>query len=116
MSTFTPTSKSQIIAGFTFWLVIWSLIIKLDKVAQLFRVDKWITSKRVLDWIAANKVLALVCSEFINMLIHDVSTASGTCMLIGGTACNTLMIFVVLPIARMCGHSKQQPVMYRRGD
>lgn len=107
MKVFTPTASSQFIAGFTFWAVIWSLIIKIDKLAKLAKLDRWISSKKILDWINENKVLALLCSEFVNFCLHDPSTASGTTTLIGGTLFNSLMIFVFMPFRNLFGQRRE---------
>jgi hypothetical protein len=98
MTVFTPTSKSEMIAGAGFWAVVWSLIFHIDELAKLCRVDQWVNSEEILTWINSHKALSLIISELVNMLTHKVETASGVSVMIGGTMFNTIMIFVFLPI------------------
>jgi hypothetical protein len=98
MSTFTPSATSSGIAGFTFWGMCWTALAKIDKIAELFHVSRWVKSKNVFGWILKNKALSILCSEIVNYSIHGVQSTLGVTFAIGGTVCNALMIFIGLPV------------------
>ena len=94
----TPSSTSSGLAGFTFWGMIWLTICELDAVAKLLCVNSFVSSRAVLRWVLNNKSVSLICTELVNYGIHGVTNSIAVTFAIGGTTCNALMIFIVLPI------------------
>lgn len=101
--TLTPTAQSSAIAGFALWLVGWMTFFKFDKVPY---VGSWFSQERVIGWISANKVLTLLITEIFNFGVHGVSNPASVTFALGGTAFNTLMIFVLLPFRQVL-HRRQ---------
>jgi hypothetical protein len=95
--TLTPTIQSSAIAGFALWLVGWATLFKIDKlpfVERFFRRDK------IIEWILNNKVLTLLCTEIFNFGVHGISNPTSVTFALGGTAFNSLMIFLLLPLSQ----------------
>lgn len=95
--TLTPTAQSSAIAGFALWLVGWMTFFKID---HLPFVGKFVNKERCIQWILKNKVLTLLCTEIFNFGVHGISNPASVTFALGGTAFNSLMIFVFLPFGR----------------
>ena len=63
----TPTFVGLLLAGATFWTLIWAAIHKLDEIPY---IKEYTSTQQVLDWIEDNKGLALVITEGINFVLH----------------------------------------------
>lgn len=98
----TPSSKSAGIAGGVFWAMIWAAIGHLDDIAELLRLPRrFFSSRRILAWVNDHKGVSIVCTELVNYGIHGVKDSTGVTFAIGGTVCNILFVFCVLPILNL---------------
>jgi len=104
----TPTAQSSAIAGFALWLVGWATFFKLD---HLPLVGRFVNRDRCTEWILKNKVLTLLCTEIFNFGVHGVSQATSVTFALGGTAFNTLMIFVLLPLFKWRGRKSNKRIL-----
>lgn len=95
--TLTPTAQSSAIAGFALWLVGWMTFFKVD---HLPFVGRFVNKERCIQWIMQNKVLTLLCTEIFNFGVHGISNPASVTFALGGTAFNSLMIFVFLPFSQ----------------
>lgn len=93
----TPTAQSSAIAGFALWLVGWMTFFKID---HLPFIGRFVNKERCIDWIMANKVLTLLITEIFNFGVHGISNATSVTFALGGTAFNSLMIFMFLPVSQ----------------
>ena len=91
----TPTAQSSAIAGFALWLVGWMIFFKVD---HLFYIGRFVNKDRAVQWILNNKVLTLLCTEIFNFGVHGISNPASVTFALGGTAFNSLMIFLFLPL------------------
>lgn len=110
----TPSSKSAFIAGASLSVIAWISMFKLDELAKLFRVNRWIRKQVILEWIDENKSLALLLTEFINFGVHGVTNSESVTFAVGSTVTNALMIFVFLPLRMMKIKRKVGPVVIKR--
>jgi hypothetical protein len=94
----TPSATSSGMAGFTFYLLMWLSVFKLDSLAKLLHLDGWISSKAIIRWVLKNKALTLLFTEAFNFSVHGITQAIAVTFAIGGTVCNATMVFIVLPI------------------
>jgi len=97
MSMFTPTASSSFFAGVGLWGVIWSAVYKIESVAKIVGLGRWVNKEKILAWISGHKVVALLATEAINFGVHGIENPNSTTMALGGTITNLAMIFVVLP-------------------
>jgi hypothetical protein len=95
--TLTPTAQSSAIAGFALWLVGWMTFFKMD---HLPFIGRFVNKERAIQWILKNKVLTLLCTEIFNFGVHGISNPASVTFALGGTAFNSLMIFLFLPLSR----------------
>jgi hypothetical protein len=93
--TLTPTAQSSAIAGFALWLVGWATFFKMEKVPLLGR---FVNQEKATEWISDNKILTLLITEIFNFGVHGISNPASVTFALGGTAFNTLMIFLFLPL------------------
>ena len=98
MSMFTPTASSSFFAGIGLWGVVWSAVYKIESVAKLFGLGRFVNKERILAWMNSNRVVTLLTTEIINFGTHSPENPNSTAMALGGTLLNVIMIFVVLPI------------------
>lgn len=98
MSMFTPTASSSFFAGIGLWSVVWSAVYKIESVAKLLGLGRFVNKERILAWMNSNKVVTLLTTEVINFGTHSPESPNSTAMALGGTLLNAIMIFVVLPI------------------
>lgn len=104
----TPTAQSSAIAGFALWLVGWMTFFHAD---QLPFIGRFVNQEKITGWILQNKVLALLCTEIFNFGVHGVSQATAVTFALGGTAFNTLMIFVLLPLFKWRGRKSNKRIL-----
>ena len=97
MSMFTPTASSSFFAGVGLWGVIWSAVYKIESVAKMFGLGRFVNKDAILSWISGHKVVTLLATEAINFGVHGIENPNSTTMALGGTITNLVMIFVVLP-------------------
>jgi hypothetical protein len=103
--TLTPTSQSSLFAGAVLWLVGWLTFFKVDKIPY---IGRFINRERILNWMLKNKVLTLLCTEIFNFGVHGISNPASVTFALGGTAFNSLMIFLFLPLSRWrCKSNKE---------
>lgn len=91
----TPTAQSSLVAGAVLWLVGWATFLKADHIPL---IGKFINRENALRWVNSNKVLTLLLTEFVNMVMHPPSNPASTLFAIGGTAFNSVVVFILLPI------------------
>ena len=96
--TLTPTAQSSAIAGFALWLVGWATFFKIEKVPL---VGRFVNREKSTEWISENKVLTLLITEIFNFGVHGIANPTSVTFTLGGTAFNTLMIFLFLPLKQM---------------
>lgn len=94
----TPTDKGSGIAGMALATIGWATLFKLDAVAKILRLDRWIKQEKIFDWIVRNKYLSLLITEIINFSTHGVTQASSVLFACGSTLVNFFVILVFLPI------------------
>ena len=94
----TPSTTSGGIAGFTFWSMIWIALAEIDNLGKLFHLPKFISTKPVLRWIIEHKGISILCTELVNYGIHGIRSTTGVVFALGGTLCNAITIFFVLPV------------------
>ena len=98
----TPSATSSVVAGMGLWVLAWSFVAKLDSVAKLLRVDRFIDKNKFLDWIADHKGVSLIVTEVINIGSHGMGTDMlGVTFSLGGTLVNAFVICLVLPLRKM---------------
>lgn len=100
----TPTDKGAGFAGILLSSVAWLSLFKLDHVAELCRVNKWIGSEGLFNWITrsmSNKALTLLATEIVNFTVHGVTNPASVLFACGSTLVNAFMIFVGLPLRQM---------------
>jgi hypothetical protein len=98
MTVFTPTSKSEMIAGAGFWATCWAFLFHIDDILALVHLERFTSSAQIRGWIATHKTVTLIITEICNMLMHDISSPSGVSVLIGGTMFNMFMIYLYMPL------------------
>ena len=108
MSMFTPTASSSFFAGIGLWGVVWSAVYKIESVAKLFGLGRFVNKERILAWMNSNKVVTLLTTEIINFGTHSPENPNSTAMALGGTLLNAIMIFAVLPIRFMIHRRRAQ--------
>ena len=106
MSMFTPTASSSFFAGVGLWGVIWSAVYKIESVAKMFGLGRFVSKEKILRWISGHKVVTLIGTEAINFGVHGVENPNSVTMAIGGTITNCVMIFIVLPIRNLIHRRK----------
>jgi hypothetical protein len=98
---FTPTASSSFFAGVGLWGVIWSAVYKIEAVAGLVGLGRWVSKEKILAWIGGHKVVTLLATEALNFGVHGIENPNSTTMALGGTITNMVMIFVVLPVRNL---------------
>jgi len=97
----TPTDKGSGIAGIALASIGWFSLFKLDDVAKLCHVERWVSKEPLFAWITksySNKALALLVTEIINFSIHGITNPASVLFACGSTLVNAFCIFVFLPI------------------
>lgn len=97
----TPTDKGAGIAGIMLACIGWFSLFKLDHIATLCRVSRWISRDYVFGWITestSNKALTLLFTEILNFGVHGVTNPASVLFACGSTIVNAFMIFVGLPL------------------
>ena len=79
-------------------LVAWLTIFKLNDLAKLFRVQRFVSQRKVLTWVNENKALTLLGTEFVNYGVHGVTGVESVTFALGSTLFNAITIFVLLPL------------------
>src|ERR1017187_351918 len=83
MSMFTPTASSSFFAGIGLWSVIWSGVYKIESVAKMFGLGRFVSKEKILGWISGHKVVTLIGTEAINFGVHGVENPNSVTMAIG---------------------------------
>ena len=107
----TPTDKGAAFAGVALASLGWLSLFKLDHVARLCHVDRWIKQDAIFNWISAstaNKALTFLCTEIINFGVHGVTNPASVLFACGSSVVNAFMIFVGLPLRR---HQRERKVV-----
>lgn len=97
----TPTDKGAGFAGIMLASIGWLSLFKLDHVAKLCHVDRWVKTDSLFNWITqstSNKALTLLVTEIINFSVHGVTNPASVLFACGSTIVNAFMIFVGLPL------------------
>ena len=98
----TPSATSSVVAGMGLWVLAWSFVAKLDSVAKLLRVERFINKDKFLDWIADHKGISLIATEMVNIGSHGMGMDSlGVTFSLGGTIVNAFVICLILPLRKM---------------
>lgn len=97
MATFTPTASSTVVAGFSLWALVWTMVGHIDQVLKLFGIQNKSVARRSRLWVNENKVLTLCGTEIVN-LSHAGLSPLGTTFAIGGTIFNLFYVFVINPL------------------
>ena len=101
MSMFTPTASSSFFAGVGLWGVIWSAVYKIEALAKMCGLGRWVSKERTLEWINSHKVVTLLGTEAFNFGVHGIENPNSTVFALGGTVMNIFMIFVFVPIRNL---------------
>lgn len=110
----TPTDKGALCAGIGVSLLAWLSLFKLDTLAKLLHVNRWISQDKIFHRINDNKGVSLLCTEILNYAIHGISSAEGVIFAIGSTVVNALFIFVVLPLKLMTRSDRAKIFVMRK--
>lgn len=97
----TPTDKGSGIAGIAFASLAWFSLFKLDHLAKLCRLDRWIKRDKLFTWIVSStstKSLTLLFTEVVNFGTHGITNPASVLFACGSTIVNIFMIFVGLPL------------------
>jgi hypothetical protein len=97
----TPTDKGAGLAGLVLASLGWLSLFKLDSLAELCHVNRWIKQEKIFGWITQSmktKSTALLITEIINFGVHGISSPAGVLFACGSTVINAFMIFVGLPL------------------
>jgi hypothetical protein len=94
----TPSSKGSFFAGIGLWCLFWAALFKVDEIAAVGGLQRWVSLARCLDWIRKHKSTSLLGTELFNYGTHGISDPLGVTFALGGTVVNLLMIYVVLPM------------------
>ena len=91
----TPTATSGAAAGFGFWMLIWLIILKIDKI-PLF--NSFLQTKRIILWVQTHKAQAMIGTEVTNLAMHAGAIQSPNLMtfVLGGTLFNGIMIYALI--------------------
>lgn len=107
--TLTPTDKGAGLAGIVLSSIAWFSLFKLDHLAKILHVGRWISKDILFNWITrsmSNKALTLLFTEIVNFGVHGVSNPSSVLFASGSTVINAFMIFVGLPIRQKIHREK----------
>src|SRR3954468_22464511 len=96
--TLTPTDKGALFAGIGVSFLTWMSLFKLDSLAKLLHVTRWVSQERFFKKINDNKGVSILITEVINYTVHGISSPDSVIFAIGSTIVNALFIFVVLPV------------------
>ena len=102
--TITPTDKGALIAGATFWTLVWTILLKIDHIPGLGRFVKF---ANIRTWIEGHFALTLVGTEVINMSLHPPTTSPAAAMFaFGGTIVNTVVVSMIWLLGRFKSQAK----------
>lgn len=110
----TPTDKGAAIAGVALATIGWFSLFKIDHVAKLLRISRWVKQERLFDWIThstSNKALTILVTEIINFTVHGVTNPASVLFACGSTLVNVFMIFVGLPLRKKHRSQIKMPPM-----
>ena len=93
----TPSSKSAALAGAGFWVLIWSIVFKIDVVLKLFKLELGLREK-ILDFVRKEKGFSLMITEGINFGIHGFTNPVAVTFALGGTVVNAIMVMIGIPL------------------
>lgn len=105
----TPTDKGAGIAGVAIAIIGWFSLFKLDHIAKLCHLDRWIKAEGLFNWIVrstSNKALTLLFTEVINFTVHGITNPASVLFACGSTVVNVFMIFVGLPLRQKARREK----------
>ena len=97
--TLTPTDKGAGIAGIAFASLAWFSSFKINHIAELLRVRRWVDQEKMFDWIThsyRNKALTFLCTEVVNFGTHGITNPASVLFACGSSIVNGFMIFVGL--------------------
>lgn len=97
----TPTDKGAGFAGMMLAGIGWLSLFKLDHVARICHLDRWVKQESVFEWITrskSNQALTLLFTEIINFTVHGITNPASVLFACGSTIINAFMIFVGLPL------------------
>ena len=97
MSMFTPTTSGMFFAGIGFWGTIWSALYKLETVAKIVHLERWVNRDRMFAWMNRNKVVTFLGCEAVNYALHG-DSADAVVFNLGGSTVNVVMIWGFIPI------------------
>src|ERR1035438_87261 len=80
MSMFTPTASSSFFAGIGLWGVVWSAVYKIEAVAKMLGLGRFVNKERILAWMNSNRVVTLLTTEIINFGTHSPENPNSTAM------------------------------------
>lgn len=97
----TPSSTSSGLSGIGLGALLWSFIAKLDTIAKIFGVGRWIKRDWVLNWIDGNKGLFLAGTAATNLAIHGTSHPAVVPMTLCMELFNIFVVCCILPLRRI---------------
>lgn len=104
--TITPTDKGSLIAGVGISSLAWASIFKLDYLAKLMRINRWISQDRLFNWINGHKSITMLATEVVNFGVHGIGRPDSVLFALGSTIINGVCIFVVVPLRMMMKREK----------
>jgi len=94
----TPSSRSSFLAGIGIWCLMWAALFKVDDIAAVGGLKRWLNLERCLTWIRKHKSTSLLGTELFNYATHGISDPLAVTFALGGTLTNFFVIYVLLPL------------------
>jgi hypothetical protein len=106
--TLTPTDKGAMLAGTTVSILFWSCMLKLDTIARMIGLGRFVKRDRILQKMYDNKGATLILTEVVNYGTHGITNPSSTLFAFGATIVNAFFIFVGLRMWKSSSIGKQR--------
>lgn len=97
---FTPTQTGGAFSGLGLGILLWSFLFKMETIAGLFGLRRFVSRRRTLDWISNNGGLFLAGTAAVNLSLHGTSSPNVVPMTLAMEAFNVVMV-VILKTGRL---------------
>ena len=104
--------RFQLQAGqFPLWLLFWYGVNHTDSIPYL---NQYLSRKMILEWIKKNPQTALLLTEAVNLLLHQIGSAAAVFFNLGGTLVNIAVICGFVPTRSFLGSTIENIKAARR--
>lgn len=97
----TPSATASGLSGVGLGFLQWTFIAKIDTIAKLFGLSRWIKREKTLDWIDGNKGLFLAGTAATNLAMHGTSSPTVVPMTLCMELVNVFVVYAILPLRRV---------------